>query len=96
MATPGAPANITPGRILILRIASLLDKLLWPIMFFLARIRIHGLKKTLLFSLNIKPKENRSAFLIKEPKSLRKIVTYPDPNELSISEANTLPLRMGR
>ena len=68
----------------------------WFIMLFLMRIRIYGFMKALFFTLSLRREEDRSAFKIKEPKSVRKMLTYPDPKEQSTSEVNMMPLRMGR
>jgi len=78
------------------RIASLLGEPFWAVMLFMIRIQMYGVRRSLLFTLGIKREDDRSMFIIKEPKSLRKIVTYPNPKEVSVSEANMIPLRMGR
>lgn len=78
------------------RIISLLGEFYWMVVLFLIRINIYGLRKTFLFTLSINREEDRRSFIIEKPKSLRKIVTYPDPKGISVSEANMLPLRIGR
>jgi len=77
-------------------IVSLFGDLFWWLMIFPMRTHIYGLRKTVLFTLGIRKEDDRSSFIIKEPHSLRKFVKYPDPKELSVSEVNMLPLRMGR
>lgn len=77
-------------------VVSLLDKPFWSVMLFMIRIRLYGPVKAILFTSGLRREEDRSAFIIKEPKSLREIVTCPDPKDLSVSEANMIPLRMGR
>lgn len=78
------------------RMVSLLGESYWTIMTFFVRLYLYGIKKTLLFTFTNKQEEDRSPFIIKRPKSLRQIITYPDPEKLSVSEANMLSLRIGR
>ena len=74
----------------------LLNGAFWWLTTFVLRIRLYGVKKAFFFSFGIKREEDRSQFIIKNPKSLRQLISYPDSSSLSISEANMLPLRKGR
>lgn len=75
---------------------ALLGDLFWTAMLFPMRVHLYGLKKAILFTFGLRPEDDRSSFIIKEPKSLRKIATHPDPKGLSVSEASRVLLRMGR
>lgn len=70
--------------------------LFWMAALFLMRVRLYGLKKAILYSFSLRQEDDRSSFIIKEPKSLRKIVTQPPVDGLSVSEASRILLRMGR
>jgi radical SAM superfamily enzyme YgiQ (UPF0313 family) len=83
-------------RQLYFRMESLFGKTFWAGMLFLMRARIYGLAKSVLFTLGVKHEGDRSAFRIAEPRSLRKLLAVPDASRLSVSEANMMPLRMGR
>ncbi|UCB56962.1 MAG: radical SAM protein [Candidatus Omnitrophota bacterium] len=78
------------------RAVSLLGSFYWSLALILMRIRLYGLARAFSFTLGFKEEDDRNSFIIKEPKSLRRIVNYPQPEEMSISEANMLPLRKGR
>lgn len=78
------------------QIASLSGRSFWFVMLFLMRVRLYGFVKALLFTTGIRKEEDRHSFIIMEPRSLRRVVTYPERNKMSISEANMLPLRLGR
>lgn len=75
---------------------ALLGELPWVLIRFPMRIHIYGFKKAILFTLCIRKEDDRSSYIIRQPKSLRKIVAYPNIEELTCSEKNMLPLRMGR
>lgn len=70
--------------------------LFWPAMLFLMRVKLYGMKEALLLTAGKKNEKSDNSFKISEPKSLRQFLSYPKPEELSVSEANMLPLRMGR
>lgn len=78
------------------RAVSLLGESFWSLMLFMLRLRLYGIRKALLFSLGIRPEEDRSAFVIREAKSLRQMPVYPDAANLSLSETNMLVLRKAR
>lgn len=77
-------------------IVLLTGDLFWWAMIFPMRIRAYGLKKATLFTFGIRQEDDRNRFIIKDVKSLREMVVYPDLKELSISERNMIPLRMGQ
>ena len=79
-----------------LMLVFLFEGFFWFFLRFLTRKKLYGFKKAVLYTLKVKKEEDRARFIIKDAKSLRKIVKYPDLNTMPLSEANMLPLRLGR
>jgi radical SAM superfamily enzyme YgiQ (UPF0313 family) len=61
-----------------------------------ARVQVHGLRKGLALQVGLRKPEDRSRFVLAEPKSLRKIIQRPGRESVSRSEASMIPLRSGR
>lgn len=60
-----------------------------------SRYKVYGFRG-ILIHLGIVPDEDRSMYVLGESKSLRKVVTFPPLEALTISEQNMIPLRAGR